>query len=611
MQADTDPNQEIVLRNLSYLKGRHFTIEYYQRGYKWGRREVLQLLADIEGHDPSRGIYCLQPLILSGNSTGSFEIVDGQQRCTTIFLILHLLQPKAPYYHIAYRTRDSSERFLREHLHLLDGEDIASIGSLEDINDNAATDKLWEGFVAQHGQDFDNVDIYHFFTVYLTTRSWFALRGKPIKPFLSKLLNKVSFIWYQVPPGDSLLDASERFLNFNQGKIELTSSELIKALFILDIKRSAELTEIKDMRVSELSLEWDLIERQLHDDDFWFFVCDRHKIYNKGTRIDLLFDLLRPQRSGKHDELFAYRCYEQQFNQKMIIDWKEVKNVFNRLTDWYNDKELYHYVGYLIVTGIRTLKDIYHLSHVRKDDFRHSLKGMIKKKFAQTTRDEPPVAKYALENVNFDQDRVAVGHVLLLFNVVYYLKSQTPHRFPYQMYLKHEWTIEHINPQRPREMTQVSQYLDMAREFFENADTEFTREVISFLRELGDQPISSLEKEQTTALDNYFQQISRDFNLHDLGNLTLLDRNTNSAVGNLHFMDKRKKILRFDSEGRYFQDGKPVPVFIPIGTKNVFSKSYTLDQDALQQRYWTVADQQHYLAAIGEQLIDFLPPSTT
>ena len=70
-----------------------YRIPAYQRGYRWEPQQVSQLLEDIrdftqrENPQPKE-FYCLQPLVLRRNYDGAFEVVDGQQRLTTLLLIL-------------------------------------------------------------------------------------------------------------------------------------------------------------------------------------------------------------------------------------------------------------------------------------------------------------------------------------------------------------------------------------------------------------------------------------------------------------------------------------------------------------------------------------------
>ena len=69
-----------------------FCIPKYQRGYRWTQDEVKKLLNDIYEFNAdetnSSEYYCLQPIVVKKNKEGEYWIVDGQQRITTISLIL-------------------------------------------------------------------------------------------------------------------------------------------------------------------------------------------------------------------------------------------------------------------------------------------------------------------------------------------------------------------------------------------------------------------------------------------------------------------------------------------------------------------------------------------
>ena len=94
----------ICLKPISSLlddgRGNPYTywIPAYQRGYRWSPLQVTQLLDDVwEFVQESEGgarqqFYCLQPLVIKALPTGAFEVVDGQQRLTTIYILLTYLK---------------------------------------------------------------------------------------------------------------------------------------------------------------------------------------------------------------------------------------------------------------------------------------------------------------------------------------------------------------------------------------------------------------------------------------------------------------------------------------------------------------------------------------
>lgn len=91
--------QQISLRTVDELRENasgeflQFFIPGYQRGFRWSSLQVKQLLEDIREFNKRRNpqpdeFYCLQPLVIKIRTGGDYEVVDGQQRLTTLLLIL-------------------------------------------------------------------------------------------------------------------------------------------------------------------------------------------------------------------------------------------------------------------------------------------------------------------------------------------------------------------------------------------------------------------------------------------------------------------------------------------------------------------------------------------
>jgi hypothetical protein len=74
--------------------GVHYVIPRYQRAYAWEEKEIEQLIDDIcDDNDPKRDYY-IGSLIVARRKAGDeveYEVIDGQQRLTTIYLLLQCL----------------------------------------------------------------------------------------------------------------------------------------------------------------------------------------------------------------------------------------------------------------------------------------------------------------------------------------------------------------------------------------------------------------------------------------------------------------------------------------------------------------------------------------
>ena len=219
-------SNKIELKSISELHGMNFFIPNYQRGYRWTKQQVKDLLDDIQEFiDKSHeGFYCIQPLVVKRNVTKKesfkkelkkigenesnnlieeterviskrWEVIDGQQRLTTIYILLALLDYSNEYT-IEYETRPNSKSFLMN------------------IEDNKID---------------ENIDYYHIVEAKRQIDYWFSGKENEDKlKFSDTLLNKVKFIWYESADEDPI----KVFTRLNIGKIPLTNAELIKALFL-------------------------------------------------------------------------------------------------------------------------------------------------------------------------------------------------------------------------------------------------------------------------------------------------------------------------------------------------------------------------------------------
>lgn len=606
---------KIELIPISKLAGKNFVIDGYQRGYKWGKKEVLELLNDLNTFDDTQSVYCLQPLILNAKDNTPFEIIDGQQRTTTIYILLKILIQKysidqKSLYELKYMTRERSGDFLASKIESIFDLDLSSIREEELANKDYAyidsINALWKSFISSN-KDFDYVDVYHFFTVACYAIRWFEVElidDAKRNRFIDILLNKVHLIWYQLQNDDSG-NVIKVFLNNNKGKINLTSSELIKALFILSIK-NAESRLVSELQINQFALEWDGIEKQLQDDKFWFFIQSDETLYTEGTRIDYLFDLHFNKIQKMHDSFFSYRMVEKDFNEdsKKIEKniWEKVVQLYYKLMNWYQDQVLYHLVGYLINAKIKTLSEIITLSANKdKKAFEDTLNNTIKEEFATRIdkKDSNSILKYALDNLHYEDYYDATKKVLLLHNVFYYVGNNAGFKFPFDLYTKNTWSIEHITPQNPKDIQDKDILIQWIKDLYAyRGDAEDAH----LIKKIEDK--SSIKEVYN---DKDLQRVISDLALnssditHSIANLLLLDKETNSSLSNRLFEEKRKKILEFDKKGKN-DDGKPI--LIPVETLNAFNKTFSSEMNI---KNWTKEDGDAYKKSIAERLKDYLP----
>ena len=77
-------NKDLEVININNVFNDEYIIPIYQRKYAWENKEIEQLLEDIIN---AEGDYYLGTLIVNKQNNGKYEVIDGQQRLTTLYLL--------------------------------------------------------------------------------------------------------------------------------------------------------------------------------------------------------------------------------------------------------------------------------------------------------------------------------------------------------------------------------------------------------------------------------------------------------------------------------------------------------------------------------------------
>jgi len=613
----------LVLKSINQLMDYSFFIPSYQRGYRWTEKQVEELLEDIwafainppkQEEGKMRQFYCLQPIVVKQKNgiADEWEVIDGQQRLTTVFLILKNLESqirKKNIKRVFYETREESEKFLTE------------------IKEDDAE---------------KNIDFYHIAQANKAIQNWFDKKANatdevneyvtPEAKFAPTFLTDTKVIWYVINDGS---DSYDIFTRLNIGKIQLTNAELIKALF-LKKWNNAEAVDKLRLKQLQIATEWDRIENTLQDNSFWYFIYNKPDSKNPkyANRIEYIFDLMKNKPDGEDEKYTFYKFYEdfetsKNKNKHKIPDtdalWLGVKKYFLTFEEWYKDRELYHLIGFLISINYR-IQDILEpkknkekISITSKTDFKAFLKDEIREK-----------VNFNIRELVFDDknqsDRPKIRSILLLFNIQTLLANKKSNMsFPFNLYKDEDlnWDIEHVRSLTDKNIsgTERSIWSKDMLEFFtgfsdemeqkqyidsiENTNVEVFRTISE--KEQSKKTLSDLyhvayaDKIDDARFSSVYNQIRIEFKednepaKYAISNLALLDSTTNRSYKNAFFPIKRKIILQNDKRG----------TFIPICTKNVFMKAYSKKFDEVM--YWNKYDADSYLQAIEETLVDYLP----
>lgn len=588
MNTDTDVSNDASLKliKVSSLKG-GFAVPGYQRGYRWSKTDVERLLDDVFTFDERNDqTYCLQPVVVKRKENGNFELIDGQQRLTTLFLIyshMHARNPdvEIPDFQIRYDTRDQSETFL------------SSLSSCITP----------DGFNRPPNGD-SNIDFFFMCEAMVAIDDWFGqteeryqVRASTARQRIAaKFDTCVQLIWYEVPSSE---DGNKMFTRLNIGKIPLTNAELVKALFL----SQNALNPVSAEKQQEIVLQWDAMETQLRDESLWGFLVEKPSRGMKDTRIDLVLDLVAGNAGGKTDKYWTfYRLQEMACESSPDELWKRINRTFLNLRGWFEDHELYHKIGYLVASGACDVPSLYEVStKSRKSDFVASLDRLIKES----------VRCDSMEDLNYRSrsDYTMISKILLLFNVLSVMRAGIgTQRFPFDTFKNQNqpWSLEHIHAQQSQIAGDsatwkewLKLHLKVLADFRENQRLGSERMLTLQERMKAMMEAKSPSKEEFIQLqEEVFKELSSSGDtdyLDGLANLALLNCGSNSALGNSVFAVKRDSIIEMDKRGD----------FIPFCTRMVFLKYYSRSKD-VDMRFWTEKDRQVYLAAIKDTLKAYL-----
>jgi len=574
----------ISLKSINELLSESFFIPAYQRGYRWTQQQVLELLEDVlefqasEQNRSKDGFYCLQPVVVQAkNGSDAWEVVDGQQRLTTLYLIIQYFNlrmiedERYDLYQLDYETRKGSAAYL------------------ESPDEEAAS---------------RNVDFYFMYQAYSTIKEWFKDHRSEIRDFEGALLNRVKVIWYELPEADNPVDA---FTRLNIGKIPLTNAELVRALFL----RSKNFPQVNaNLQQLKIAQEWDLMEKSLQNDDFWYFLTTDSE---RANRIELIFDLIteadQEEGADSTDGLNSFHHFNGILSREVKTAeqlWRTVKDYYMTLEEWYRDQDLFHLVGYLINEGDSILELIDLSRGHSKSEFNHALRlriwediGLDADIFKETnTGAVTEAVDEHLGDLTYGANSWSIKSTLLLFNIASIIENKRSIvRFRFDYFKKENWDIEHIRAvkeERPRSNRDKSAWLDVVCRYFEQIGDENNlrgqaAEMLSAQGYTNDETFENLYLE---ILEHFGEQEEKETE-NGIGNLALLDIGTNRGYKNAVFPIKREDLLRKDQAG----------TFVPLCTRNAFLKAYSKKVDRML--FWGEDDQDCYQKAMSETLTRF------
>ena len=588
---NSDSNEDIIKSVKSIFK-MNYNIPEYQRGYKWGIEQVLKLLEDIDGFNIDENnkdkFYCLQNITIV-KKNDYYDVIDGQQRLTTLFIILSYLQKYDKGEEIQlknrlkYSIRKESEDFLYKYIFESDENYIEEKNAKYFYNENF-----------KPLEKFDSQDVFHFALAKYTIIEF--LKGKTDEEkikFYEKLLENVIIIVNEVKSGKE----ENIFRNLNSNKVPLAEQDFIRAIFITRCKEDNKTEKISEKRL-RIGYDIDNMNIWWSKSSVYNYFNRFGKNYKGDNSISLLYNLFFQCFEFKKDnkEYKSLFDYLDNNNEKVNDTLKDILRFHNTMVDWYKDYEIYHLLGF-ISTKQNNIVNIWNKLEenisrdASRDAFIKELKNLIEKELVNNSNDNDKntLESYlsSITNINFNWYNRGKETIklLVLMDIIKILKNKEKNfvRLPSEYFSRYSEDIEHIFSKTPNNETTIKEAKEnidnIIKLFEENKYTDNTDKLNKFKNKI-------IEKEDTEKLNDigfieeYKQLISSIPVINSIGNLVLLDLSINRSYKNSEYEIKRNQIVSlYESSNKYIRNH----------TWTIFTKSF-YSNESKNLNNWTIED---------------------
>lgn len=660
--------------NFYHLLNYCFNIPEYQRGYRWEKKQVEDLLNDIKDFIDKRSanlvkeneFYCLQPVVVYKTGDYNYDVIDGQQRLTTLYLILQALK----------NTIEEN----------CDTNRIYQIGYSKYKKDPLESDYLnSNGFVDDDEKQYLTADNFFIRQAYVEIRRWFDNNKRYRVLFAQMLMNNdhnsylpdnkkkdLRVIWYEITssskdsydPIQLEKDSIEIFNRLNYGKIKLTDTELIKALILQSDCYMGDKHASMEQWTSKVAADWDNMEKKLQNPFFWSMLNAVEDI-NNPSHIGFILSFVAKDiyeenadvenfKNIKKDSHFDYVVIDRWLSmngssrEELVKElWNRVMDVFSLFESWYEDLEIYHRIGLLVLFLERSkdrdnkvnslIRNLYGQKSLSKSAFIEVLREKIKSIVKISSKDKDKNIN-TLKSINYLENSDEIVKILELVNVIDHLrKPNDESRFPFHLFKKYNVTsLEHIHPQNIVDMSFKEACSWLKRKEYElnglgsidiknivpNAQNAARKlkDVLVFLNEDVEDKAqreankkanqeaakkyeaSSEIKNLIKTVDKVFDELAgmKETEMHSIKNMALVDQPTNSALQN-YLLDTKRQILKERSEADVSSNKH---TFVPITTQLVFNKAFT--KSVKELKFWSFPDREAYFEHVESIYNEFV-----
>lgn len=550
----------------SYLHGKKYSIPPYQRGYKWNTKDIERLLKDINEFSLNEDLdlfYCLQNITLV-ECRDSFSVVDGQQRLTTLTVILSYLDEYGLINEkLQYNVRHETEEFLKEYI--FKPSELKTIHNWEELLEIACN----------KGKDYYYQDIFYLFNAYKTVQTWFEANPDFVSVMKDKILNHVKLI-VNLPKN---IEEQELFENLNGKRVPLDGADLIRALIITrvakkevgDLDDSIKQNVLINERRVKIGLMLDRINLWWADDNKKNYFHQFTKESKASDENTISFnDVTYPINNLYKLYVLAYGegVLDMEFFEKKVIEdgfLEELQLLQRTMENWYNDKDLYHLVLFTSIYAREKIKEEPVLSFKEllcqwKKLYRKDFIRFLKKRIAstevfndlinQSERCKEENEKTAFLENWYDNKLITVS---VLLDIISILSSKNSAYLNARHFKAYKENLEHIFPQTPvgdRIKDKIKQ-TQILKEYLEIINQSLSEEEKIYIDDCDINWDDQNWKDSIKSRIN--DKIKKVIPVNSLGNMCVLHESVNRGYGNDFFLEKRIDIMRKSQDGYFIR----------------------------------------------------------
>lgn len=600
-----------------------FNIPEYQRGYKWTANNVKQLLDDLLnfGHhrQTAEEFYCLQNITIAKevlNGKTCMNVIDGQQRLTTLFIIISYIQRNLAHKIIPpdadilrYSVRSSTDVFLKE---------------------KVQTGTLWDEEIIP--EEALSKDQYYIMEVARAVADWYQKE----KLAAEVVLDDLKLIVNVVDNGEE----ETVFASLNGGKVDLDGADLVRAILITRAARQKYPYVVSENNIKQIAnddIDMDIhirVSSQGKINEYRVKLgveFDRMSLWWSNKNVIDYFEQLLPNRISQNKmfryrdypiDLLYYAFYEAYKSQLPLLGkdldlrhfengidinrqsgddhlefYNELQELHLTLMDWYDDAETHNLIGYLMYNFksdticFELIYDIWKKSK-GKSDFKETIKRIVRYQLAclyGDIEDEKDILQKIIEGKIVEE---VEKNLLRLKTDI--LNTSTYNWYNSSLTSKILPLLDLLPRTIKKRGKEILAFRHLPQRYLKHNTSEEDKEhVRSQTRHIDESNMT--EEDKTTLLKENRE------GLNSIGNIVLLHGSINKSYGNDKLI---LKMVRIYSE--HMMDD--VNVFIRPHTLDVFmSKMKNIDINGINPHevFWSEEDVKRTVGDIDSRLTSY------